>query len=215
VLATLRRHGVRFVLVGGVAAVIEGAPIATFDLGVVPDREARNIDRLVEALAELKARYRGRRRLRPAPDALRGPGHHLLMTRCGPLDILGVIGKERDFRALLPHSRRACPGRYISACARSGNADRGQRGNGLRERPRRRSYLEGDAPRATEKRITLVKGLPFSRVKRPVSCHMAREEPGNNRATLALFPPRQAPPERCPRSQSRATMRPCPYPFPA
>jgi hypothetical protein len=106
VLATLRRHGVRFVLVGGVAAVIEGAPIATFDLDVVPDREARNIDRLVEALAELKARYRGRRRLRPAPDALRGPGHHLLMTRCGPLDILGVIGKERDFRALLPHSRR-------------------------------------------------------------------------------------------------------------
>jgi hypothetical protein len=101
----LRRHGVRFVLVGGVAAVIEGAPIATFDLDVVPDREAHNIDRLVEALAELKAHYRGRR-LRPAPDALRGPGHHLLMTRYGPLDILGVIGKERDFRALLPHSRR-------------------------------------------------------------------------------------------------------------
>ena len=28
------------------------------------------------------------------------------MTRYGPLDVLGVIGKERDFRALLPHSRR-------------------------------------------------------------------------------------------------------------
>jgi hypothetical protein len=106
VLATLRRHRVRFVLVGGVAAVIEGAPIATFDLDVVPDRDARNIDRLVAALAELKAHYRERPNLRPARDALRGPGHHLLMTRYGPLDVLGVVGKERDFHALLPHSRR-------------------------------------------------------------------------------------------------------------
>jgi hypothetical protein len=28
------------------------------------------------------------------------------MTRYRPLDVLGVIGKERDFRTLLPHSRR-------------------------------------------------------------------------------------------------------------
>jgi hypothetical protein len=101
----LRRHRVRFVLVGGVAAVIEGAPIATFDIDVVPDRDARNIDRLVAALAELKAHYRGRPNLCPARDALRGPDHHLLMTRYGPLDILGLIGKKRDFSALLPHSR--------------------------------------------------------------------------------------------------------------
>lgn len=93
-------------LVGGVAAVIEGAPIATFDLDVVPDRGARNIDRLVAALEEVEAHYRGRRKLRPAPEALRGPGHHLLMTRYGPLDVLGMIGKGRDFHALLPHSRR-------------------------------------------------------------------------------------------------------------
>jgi hypothetical protein len=94
------------VLVGGVAAVIEGAPVATFDLDVVPDREARNIDRLVAALDELNAHYRGRPSLRPTHDALRGSGHHLLITRYGPLDVWGVIGKARDFRALLPHSHR-------------------------------------------------------------------------------------------------------------
>lgn len=114
ILATLRRHRVRFVLVGGVAAVIEGAPVATFDLDIVPDRESRNVDRLVGALAELKAHYRGRPNLNPAPDALRGPGHHLLRTRCGPLDVLGIIGKGRDFHALLPHSRRrALGGAYV------------------------------------------------------------------------------------------------------
>jgi hypothetical protein len=106
IVATLHRHRVRFVPVGGVAAVIEGAPVATFDLDVVPDRDAHNIDRLVDALAELKAHYRGRPNLHPKPDALRGSGHHLLMTRYGPLDVPGVIGKERDFHALLAHSRR-------------------------------------------------------------------------------------------------------------
>ncbi len=96
----------RFVLVGGVAAVIEGAPIATFDLDIVPDRDAGNIDRLVAALTALKACYRGRPDLHPAHEALRGRGHHLLITRYGPLDVLGVIGKAWDFRALEPHARR-------------------------------------------------------------------------------------------------------------
>lgn len=114
VLTILRRHRVRFVLVGGVAAVIEGAPIATFDLDIVPDRDPRNIDRLVAALGELKAHYRGRPNLRPKPDALQGPGHHLLMTRYGPLDVLGIIGKGRDFHVLQPHSRRrSLAGAYL------------------------------------------------------------------------------------------------------
>ncbi len=106
ILTTLLRHRVRFVLVRGVAAVIEGVPIATFDLDIVPDRTVRNVDRLMAALAELKASYRHRPSVRPTVDALRGPGHHLLLTRYGPLDVLGRIGKGRDFGALLPHSRR-------------------------------------------------------------------------------------------------------------
>ncbi len=110
VLATLRRHRVRFILVGGVAAVIEGAPIATFDLDIVPDRDRFNIDRLMVALRDLRANYRGRPNLRPTPEFLRGSGHHLLMTRYGPLDVLGVVGKDRDFGALRPHSRRRVVG---------------------------------------------------------------------------------------------------------
>ena len=98
--------GLRFVLVGGVAAVIEGAPIATFDLDIVPDRDPRNINRLMAALGELKAHSRGRPTLRPTPDALQGSGYHLPMTRYGPLDVLGIIGKGRDFHALQPHARR-------------------------------------------------------------------------------------------------------------
>jgi hypothetical protein len=108
ILETLRRHRVRFILVGGVAAVVEGAPVATFDVDIVPQRTPTNIRHLVTALTALKAHYRERpdRRLVPSPDSLAGEGHHLLATALGPLDVLGVIGRDRDFDALLSRSQR-------------------------------------------------------------------------------------------------------------
>jgi hypothetical protein len=114
-LATLRRHGVRFVLVGGVAAVVEGAPLSTFDVDIVPARDRRNVARLLAALRELEARYRVRPELRRVPTAelLEGEGHHLLTTRYGPLDVLGVIGKHRDFDALIDKARRRKLGEFF------------------------------------------------------------------------------------------------------
>jgi hypothetical protein len=55
-LEVLQRHGVRFVLIGGFAAVIHGSPYVTFDIDVVPERGARNFERLSAALDELHAR---------------------------------------------------------------------------------------------------------------------------------------------------------------
>jgi hypothetical protein len=101
-LEVLARRGVRFVVVGGVAAVLEGAPVSTFDLDIVPERSAENVALLVEALAELDARYRDLtgRVLRPDPSALSGTGHHLLVTTCGPLDVLGTIGGGESYEQL-------------------------------------------------------------------------------------------------------------------
>ena len=67
ILGILAAHHVRFVVVGGVAAVLHGAPLATFDLDIVRDRSADNVKRLLGALDALGARSRGRQRdLRPA-----------------------------------------------------------------------------------------------------------------------------------------------------
>jgi predicted nucleotidyltransferase len=55
-LRVLRDHGVRFVLVGGYAAVVHGAPYVTTDIDVVPERSEDNLTRLSEALDELHAR---------------------------------------------------------------------------------------------------------------------------------------------------------------
>lgn len=93
-------------MVGGVAAVIGGAPIATFDLDVVHARDAANLARLRAALDELEARYRdpAGRLLLPETPALAGTGHHLLLTRCGPVDLLGAIGRDRSYEDLLPEA---------------------------------------------------------------------------------------------------------------
>lgn len=103
-LLVLRRHKVEHLVVGGVAAVLRGAPVSTFDLDIVHKRSAGNIGRLMEALEELDARYRDLtgRTLRPTAEALLGKGHHLLRTTMGPLDILGSVLETDDYDSLLP-----------------------------------------------------------------------------------------------------------------
>lgn len=55
-LRALRRHRVRFVLVGGFAAVIHGSPYVTTDIDVVPDADRANLERLSKALRAMHAR---------------------------------------------------------------------------------------------------------------------------------------------------------------
>jgi predicted nucleotidyltransferase len=106
ILRTLADHRVDFIVVGGVAAVLRGAPVNTFDTDVVHATEVRNVNRLLEAVQELDGFYRiqPERRLRPDASHLATPGHQMLMTRFGPLDLLGSISNGRQFSDLLPHS---------------------------------------------------------------------------------------------------------------
>lgn len=57
-LGALVRHDVRFVLVGGIAAVLHGSPLPTEDVDVTPDRDPGNLERLAEALRDLGAQWR-------------------------------------------------------------------------------------------------------------------------------------------------------------
>jgi len=97
---------VEFVLVGGLAAVVQGAPITTFDVDIVHRRTEENVDRLLALLAEVAARYRNRPgpALPPSRKALLGPGHSLFVTDLGPLDALGAIEGGADYDQLLPMS---------------------------------------------------------------------------------------------------------------
>lgn len=97
---------VEFLVVGGVAAALNGAPVDTLDVDLVHSRDFANVERLIPVLSALDAIFRlqPERRLRPAASHLAGTGHLNLLTRYGPLDLLGTIGRGLSFQDLLPHS---------------------------------------------------------------------------------------------------------------
>jgi len=107
-LRTFLEFQIDFIVVGGVCAVLQGVPMSTFDLDLVHSRTPENISRLLQALSTLDAYYRGRgaQILRPAESHLLSKGHQLLMTKAGPLDLLGEIGNGRDYTSLLNHSHK-------------------------------------------------------------------------------------------------------------
>jgi hypothetical protein len=103
IFACLDRHGVRYVLIGGLAAVLHGSPLTTADLDICPDRNSDNQDRLAGALRELNARIRTPDR----PDGVSFPHDAAflegvdvlnLVTSFGDLDLAfrpaGVAGYE-------------------------------------------------------------------------------------------------------------------------
>ncbi len=106
VLSALQAAGVEFLVVGGLAAVLNGAPVHTYDVDVVQRRTPENINRLMPVLDALDAVYRTQpeRRLRPSMSALMSAGHQNLITKYGPLDVLGAIGEGLGYEELVPRS---------------------------------------------------------------------------------------------------------------
>lgn len=87
----LTRHGVDFVVVGGIAAALHGSERNTFDLDVCPAQGSANLEALGSALIEIDARLRGIEEDVPfVPDARALAGIEILTvsTSLGPLDIL-------------------------------------------------------------------------------------------------------------------------------
>jgi predicted nucleotidyltransferase len=103
----LHEAGIEFIVVGGLSATLNGVPVTTFDVDVVHARAPENVDRLLPVLEALDAIYRiqPERRLRPSRPALLSKGHQNLLTRYGPLDLLGEVGDGLGYEELLPRSR--------------------------------------------------------------------------------------------------------------
>jgi predicted nucleotidyltransferase len=90
ILAGLTSHGVDFVVIGGVAAVLHGSAIFTQDVDVCFADDETNLHALGKALNELDARLRGVDEGLPfVPDAatLRRVQLLTLDTSAGPLDV--------------------------------------------------------------------------------------------------------------------------------
>ena len=89
----LHHHQVRFVIIGGLGARLQGSPTVTNDIDVCYARDAANLESLAAALVELRATLRG------APEdvpfildarTLANGDHFTFATDAGNLDILGT-----------------------------------------------------------------------------------------------------------------------------
>lgn len=99
----LTAENVTFIVVGGGAAALHGAPLPTRDLDIVPERSPVNLDRLSSVLTELDTIFRepGQRQLPVLRHHLNGNGQLLLSSNLGPLDVLLRLHAGEDFRDLI------------------------------------------------------------------------------------------------------------------
>jgi len=97
---------IKFILVGGLAAVIQGAPVTTMDVDIVHSQSPENISKLFVFLKSMGAFYRRMddRVIEPNREDLEGKGHALFATRLGPLDVLAVIEEGKAYNDLLEHT---------------------------------------------------------------------------------------------------------------
>ncbi|HWM89549.1 MAG TPA: hypothetical protein VN493_02155 [Thermoanaerobaculia bacterium] len=106
-LQILTEGGVRYILVGGVAATVHGASRLTLDLDVVYSRDLENLQRLVSALAPHSPYLRGAPPGLPFrwdAETLQRGLNFTLTTALGDIDLLGEIAGGGTYEGLLPDS---------------------------------------------------------------------------------------------------------------
>ncbi len=93
VIRLLGRHEVRYVLIGGLAAITHGSSLVPVDIDICQDRARDNLDRLAAALREVHAEPRGADPglpFRLDGKTLERGDTFTLATDLGAIDILGT-----------------------------------------------------------------------------------------------------------------------------
>lgn len=103
-LEPLIRHGVDFVLIGGMAGLAQGSSYPSYDLDIVYSRRRHNVERLVAVLREIGVRLRG------APPELEfildertieNGANFTFVTPFGDFDVLGEVAGLKGFDELI------------------------------------------------------------------------------------------------------------------
>ncbi|MGM0382719.1 MAG: hypothetical protein ACQEQO_04395 [Thermodesulfobacteriota bacterium] len=106
ILEGLAEAGIEFILVGGLAAVVQGAPFTTVDVDIVHKRSSENITKLLSFLKSIDAFHRrmNDRVIGPTERDISGKGHGLFTTHFGPLYVLAVIEEKKAYEDLIEHT---------------------------------------------------------------------------------------------------------------
>ena len=123
-LRSLSGAEVKFVLIGGVAANLQGSATVTFDTDICYDREEGNIEKLVALLKKLGAELRvgGTSDDEPLPfqlnaRSIQAGGNFTFKTDLGDLDCIAWPGGTFDFDKLAKKARMIDLGDFKVAVA--------------------------------------------------------------------------------------------------
>src|SRR6266446_7837666 len=111
ILNTLAQHGVQYVLIGALAARLQGFPRATYDADITPAKDTDNLRRLAAALRDLEARIyteqvpEGLAFDCSAPMLARADIWNLITT-AGRLDLAFIPSGTTGFADLASHAVR-------------------------------------------------------------------------------------------------------------
>jgi predicted nucleotidyltransferase len=108
-------HGVEFLVIGGQAETLYGSARVTYDTDLCYRRTAENLERLANALAELKPQLRG-----APPDlpfrldakSLALGCNFTFLTEVGALDILGYVEPLGGYDDIITRTEPADLGRF-------------------------------------------------------------------------------------------------------
>lgn len=107
-LAALERHGVDFVVVGGVAGLAYGSAYPTYDFDIAYSRDPANLGRLAAALADIGVSLRGAPPGLPFQvdaQTLANGANFTFDTEFGSFDILSDIAGIKSYESLRRNSR--------------------------------------------------------------------------------------------------------------
>ena len=119
-LAALEGGGVRFVVIGGIAARLLGSPSLTGDLDLCPDRRPENLEHLASVLKNLGARLRGVDDDGPFlldAHTLAAGQNFTFTTDLGALDVLGSAAGTAGYDELAANAARMDVGGVVVAVA--------------------------------------------------------------------------------------------------
>ena len=105
-LPRLSSCGVKYILIGGGAAIVHGLARATYDVDIIYERSPENLTALVEAMRDLNPYYRGAPPGLPFTFDVRTLESGLnftLTSDWGDIDLLGEVAGNGSYETLIKH----------------------------------------------------------------------------------------------------------------
>jgi predicted nucleotidyltransferase len=109
ILRYLNTHKVKFVIIGGMAAVAQGSSYLTRDLDICYARNRENLENLVKALSPFNPRLRGAQKNLPFifdAKTLHMGMNFTLSTDAGDIDLIGEVSGIGDYEEVIKYSEK-------------------------------------------------------------------------------------------------------------